>query len=184
MRSFSRVVAVVVILVAIGVASEQCGLAQIDSPLLLKAPTVDSIIRQEQGQLSLQSVIARQKAANPAFRPPAIGTRNLGIPSGSPANKPFTYVQDTPTVSPYQNLYREDLGDAAPNYYSIVKPQLDQNNFQRQQQLRNQQVSRQMQDLQSQSPYAPQGSRQIMPTGHGTIYGYYSHFYPNMRRRR
>jgi hypothetical protein len=40
--------------------------------------------------------------------------------------KPFNTVVQSPTVSPYLNLYREDEGDGAPNYFAFVRPQQDQ----------------------------------------------------------
>ncbi|MBN1853883.1 MAG: hypothetical protein JW829_14210 [Pirellulales bacterium] len=99
-------------------------------------------------------------------------------------NKPFTYVTQQPTVSPYLNLLREDLtGEAAPNYYSLVKPQLDQINFNAQQMRQNQLMARRIQGIQSQSAFPVSGSQYLIPTGHPFAYMNYLHYYSMPRRR-
>lgn len=53
---------------------------------------------------------------------------SAGISSGGAAaavNKPFSNISQSPAVSPYMNLYRRDTG-GTDNYYSFVRPQLDQ----------------------------------------------------------
>ena len=74
--------------------------------------------------------------------------------------------------------------EAAPNYQSIVRPQLQQMNFNRQQQRRNQLVYRQLQELQGRPAFNPRGSANIIPTGHIAVFGNLSRFYPSTRRRR
>lgn len=40
--------------------------------------------------------------------------------------KPFSTVTPAPTISPYLGLFREEIDDAAPNYYTFVRPQQEQ----------------------------------------------------------
>jgi hypothetical protein len=50
------------------------------------------------------------------------------------------------TVSPYLNLHRsEENSEGAPNYFSFVRPQLEQQEAQRRQQLEIQRLQRQVQ---------------------------------------
>ena len=46
---------------------------------------------------------------------------------------------NTPTVSPYLNLLRNDNAGGVPNYYSLVRPQLNQLSLNQQQRAFNQQ---------------------------------------------
>jgi hypothetical protein len=60
--------------------------------------------------------------------------------------KPFNTIYREPTISPYMNLYREENdSQGAPNYFAFVRPQLDQNEEIRMQQMEIQKLSRQTQ---------------------------------------
>jgi hypothetical protein len=60
--------------------------------------------------------------------------------------KPFQGIQSDPTVSPYLNLHRNEVEDeTAPNYHSFVRPQLEQMEANRRQQLEIMRLQRQMQ---------------------------------------
>jgi hypothetical protein len=60
--------------------------------------------------------------------------------------KPFNTIYREPTISPYMNLYREENdSEAAPNYFAFVRPQLDQIEENRTQQMEIQKLSRQTQ---------------------------------------
>ena len=111
------------------------------------------------------------------------GLSVLGSVSSEPVKKPFTYVSQRPTVSPYLNLLRQDTGEAAPNYYSLVKPQIDQIDFNQQQMRQNQQMARRMQGIQSRPAYPVAGSQYLIPTGHQAVFMNYLHYYPMPRRR-
>lgn len=64
-----------------------------------------------------------------------------------PKAKPFQGVESAPTVSPYLNLDRnDDDGVSTPNYYSFVRPQLEQQAANRGQQLEIQRLQRQLQN--------------------------------------
>jgi hypothetical protein len=81
-------------------------------------PTADRVLNfygNEQARRTLSQMPTRPTgAAATASRPMVRG------------GKPFNTIVNTPTVSPYLNLYREDEGDGAPNYYAFVRPQQDQ----------------------------------------------------------
>jgi hypothetical protein len=87
------------------------------------------------------------------------------------------YQPSRPTVSPYLNLLRRDVGPL-PNYHALVRPQI--------QQYQNNQV--QQYQLQQQRA-AIQSNRQellrveaaaIAPTGTGAGFRNYSHYYPGL----
>jgi hypothetical protein len=60
--------------------------------------------------------------------------------------KPFEGVQLDSTVSPYLNLHRNESEDeSAPNYYAFVRPQLEQQEANRRQQMEIMRLQRQMQ---------------------------------------
>lgn len=85
-----------------------------------------------------------------------------------------------PTVSPYLNLLQPQ-GGGLPNYQTLVRPALEQRQ-------RNQDTARQISALQSSvvenSVRDQRGEAMFRPTGHGTGFFYYSHFYPGMGQRR
>jgi hypothetical protein len=60
--------------------------------------------------------------------------------------KPFEGVANGPTVTPYLNLFRDEdtTSEGAPDFYTFVQPQLEQQDAQRRQQIQLQQVQRQM----------------------------------------
>ena len=92
---------------------------------------------------------------------------------------PERYQPSRPTVSPYLNLFRNNNGPL-PNYYSLVRPQLQQIDNQRRQQAINTQQQTQIQNLNR--GLLQISSPQIAPTGGGSTFRNYSHFYPAMRR--
>ena len=82
-----------------------------------------------------------------------------------------------PTVSPYLNLLNNNNQlNGVPNYQSLVRPLLDQQNaIQRQ--------GSSLQRLQQQVNTQGGGSGAGRATGHATSFMYYSHFYPAPRGR-
>lgn len=109
---------------------------------------------------------------------------SLGLSSPS-LGKPFASVTPAPTVSPYMNLFREDIsGESDLNYQTLVRPQLDQQRINARVQRQNMELARRVQSISAQSNYGkPQGSESQYPTGHPTAFGYFSHFYPSPGRR-
>jgi hypothetical protein len=95
-----------------------------------------------------------------------------------PISKPFKHIQQQPTVSPYLNLVRDDSGAAA-NYQTLVRPQIEQLNFNRQQELQFDRLDRQFQNFRSESAFPQEGSVDIRETGHTTRFMNRSHYYPD-----
>lgn len=106
---------------------------------------------------------------------------DLGL-SPSSGSKPFSNVHSPPAVSPYLNLFRTDFesgGDL--NYQTLVRPQLEQQQFNQQVTRENLRVNRRLQQLSARSPFRQQGSRDQLPTGHQTAFFHYGHYYPRLR---
>jgi len=110
---------------------------------------------------------------------------NIGTAdSGGPRNKPFSNYRPTPTVSPYLNLFREDLdGSDDLNYQTLVRPQMEQMQFNQQVSRQEMETARRIQSLSAQADFQATGSVQQAPTGHSTTFFNYSHYYPQGRRR-
>ncbi|MGD9634293.1 MAG: hypothetical protein AB7G28_03145 [Pirellulales bacterium] len=106
------------------------------------------------------------------------------LPTLSPSRtaKPFSSVSSSPTVSPYLNLFREDLdGSGDFNYQTLVRPQFQQLATNQQFQRQSNEISQRVQAISAQSAFGnPAGSESQYPTGHQTAFGYYSRFYPGM----
>ncbi len=111
------------------------------------------------------------------------GRIGLGLQS-SPANKPFASYSPSPTVSPWLNLFREDLdGSSDLNYQTLVRPQLQQQQFNQQLERRGLEISQRLQQLSASPDFNPQGSRTQLGTGHQTVFMYFGHYYPAPERR-
>lgn len=93
-----------------------------------------------------------------------------------PVSKPFSDIQRRPTVSPYLNLGRDD--SAAPDYQTLVRPQLEQLEFNRRQSLEVDRLNRQVQDFRTQAAFPAGGSPDLRATGHSTRFMNTSHFFP------
>lgn len=84
------------------------------------------------------------------------------------ASKPFQAASNGATISPYNNLFREDENEVLPNYYSFVRPQMQQQQANRQQQNQLQGLERQVQ----QATYRSYNQGTGMPaTGHSVRFG-------------
>jgi hypothetical protein len=130
---------------------------------------------------------------NSRARTPYVGVPTASSSTGSSyspgagvgnASKPFSSYSSSPTVSPYLNLFREDLeGGGDLNYNTLVRPQLQQQQFNQQVQRQNMQLAQRLQSISARSDFNVQGARDQFPTGHKTVYFYHSHFYPSFGRR-
>jgi hypothetical protein len=69
---------------------------------------------------------------------------------------------------------------AATNYQSLVRPQLDQNNFNRRQSSAISQLQRQAAPVRAQS--SSQGNQQLRSTGHRTLFNDTSRYYSGPKR--
>ena len=119
--------------------------------------------------LATVTVLALVAAATPAqaqYRGKALGSKSSSYQS----------ILNRPVISPYLNLLRPNAGPL-PNYHTWVRPQLEQQEF-------NDQQTRQVQSLQRQvmsnrmGGDRNTGSSGLRPTGHGSTFMNYSHFYP------
>lgn len=102
------------------------------------------------------------------------------------ASKPFSGYNPSPTVSPWLNLFREDFGGNSDlNYQTLVRPQLQQQQFNQQMQREAYESSRRLQSLAASSAYNIQGSTTQPPTGHQSAFMYYGRYYrmPTVGRR-
>lgn len=115
------------------------------------------------------------KARNNVSAPRALHSRSF---NRQPISKPFRNIQQQPTVSPYLNLVRDDNGGTA-NYQTLVRPQVEQLNINRQQELQYERLDRQFQDFRSESAYPQQGAINLRETGHTTQFMNRSHYYPD-----
>jgi hypothetical protein len=96
--------------------------------------------------------------------------------------KPFQEVYREPTVSPYLNLHRDERSnESAPNYFSLVRPQLDQIEANRAQQRDIQQLRGQLQA--TSTVVGPQYRASELPgTGTPARYMDTAQFYSGKRR--
>jgi len=107
-----------------------------------------------------------------------------GVGSGA---KPFENLDRGSAISPYLNLFNTGISGGSAtidNYNVLVRPQLQQQRVNRQLELQTQKLNQRVQSISAQPAMQPQGSEQIMRTGHQTTFGYYSRFYPGLNQRR
>lgn len=122
-------------------------------------------------------------------RPASFGGSNRS--SNLPRSKPFSNIQRRPSVSPYLGLFNSSFDDQADAlaYQTIVRPQLRQQQRNRQQQQFNDRMraeaarlNARLQNIQAGAGFNPQGNPNLMPTGTGGgVYRNYLHYYPRAR---
>jgi hypothetical protein len=97
--------------------------------------------------------------------------------------KPFQTVHREPTVSPYLNLHRDERNnEGAPNYFSFVRPQIEQLEANRRQQRDYQQLSGQLQGLSATVVRPQYQSTELPGTGTPARYMDTAQFYGGLRR--
>jgi hypothetical protein len=110
---------------------------------------------------------------------------DTGLGAYSNSNKPYANYSPAPTVSPYLNLFREDLdGQSDFNYQTLVQPQLRQQAINERLQRESLDQTRRLQSIGAQSDFNPAGSTSQPPTGHQTVFMYYGHYYPALGQQR
>jgi hypothetical protein len=92
---------------------------------------------------------------------------------------PARYEPARPTVSPYLNLLRRDIGPI-PNYHTLVRPQLQQREHQQRQQIVNAQRQGDIRTLNRRVLELTEPS--VAATGAGGGFRNYSHYYPSLAR--
>jgi len=161
---------------------------------IFSSPSVDFYINRSRNQdipqVGLEDTVRRdinrgRVGGRSTYTPGFLQGAGGGGGTAMPVQKPFANATHRPTVSPYLNLLREDLTDeVVPNYHTLVRPQLQQIEFQQQQQQQNAMMYRQLQQLQARSAFTPQGSETMLPTGHMTTFLNLGGYYPMPGRRR
>jgi hypothetical protein len=110
---------------------------------------------------------------------------NRNIFGGSPLSKPFKNSGGGGGVSPWLAL-SQPFSSPTTNYYTQVRPQLDQQRANQQQAIRNEQMRRQLTSLAARGPYSATGNQNMAPTGHAAVYmnygGYYQPVEPTKQR--
>jgi hypothetical protein len=118
------------------------------------------------------SQLPRRTAARPAA--PA---------SARTPSKPFQGVQNAPTVSPYLNLDRDENDDeVAANYFAFVRPQTEQFEANRMQQIEMQRMQRQVQSGSATVATPQRGAAAISQTGSSTRFMDTAQFYGAWQR--
>jgi hypothetical protein len=90
--------------------------------------------------------------------------------------KPFSSISRGPSVTPYLAL-DQPFSNTATNYYTLIRPQLEQQRINQNQDRQNQLMQRQLSQVASRPPYDPTGSETMAPTGHTAVYMNYGGYY-------
>ncbi len=172
---------------AVAAAAADSANSKIRSEAIGSGYTSDSI---RQGILNQ----SRAFGASSGFYP--VPTANSSLSYGSPGipalsqfggGKPFAAITPSSTVSPYLNLFNQGMTgrpQTLDNYNLLVRPMLDQQRTNQQMQRQQQQMNMRVQEIAAKPDMEAAGSENIIPTGHQTGFGYYSHFYPGMAQSR
>lgn len=114
-------------------------------------------------------------------RPPIVAS--APPPQRSRSSKPFQVISEDPTVSPYMNYYRDEVSsELALDYFTLVRPQIDQIETNRRQVQTMQQMRRQAR-IASPAVAGPQIPSAGAPgTGHVAHFMDTAQFYGNWRR--
>lgn len=115
---------------------------------------------------------------------------NRGLFSGATKppskQKPFSQVTQGPSTSPYMGLLSSNpYSSSTTNYFTNVRPQLDQQKMNQRLMEQNIKMQRQLNSVAARPPYDPTGSENRAPTGHaavyqnnGGVYGNHGGYYP------
>ena len=105
--------------------------------------------------------------------------------AAAPRQKPFSSIGGGPSVTPYLAL-SSPFSSTATNYYTQVKPMLEQQRINQQMQAQSLKVQQQLTSIAARPPFDPQGSEMRAPTGHVAVYmnygGYYTVAPPRQRK--
>ena len=93
--------------------------------------------------------------------------------------RPFDTTSRRPSVSPYMQLINNNTG-AATNYQSLVRPQIDQQNYNAQSASAIKNLQRQVSSQNRLSKSGAEGNQKLRATGHAAMRENYSHFYPSL----
>jgi hypothetical protein len=94
----------------------------------------------------------------------------------------YSYTPQSPAISPWMGLWNNNTG-AVDNYHTFVQPQLELNKTLQMQSAALNRQARGLRDLNSEINQ-PQGAQSgMMPTGQGSTFMNYSHYYGNDLRQ-
>lgn len=106
------------------------------------------------------------------------------VPRGANAARATRdYILNRPTVSPYLNLTRRETEFSSPNYQTLVRPALEQRDYDAQQSASVRRLQSQVVNLQGQMALSQQRQRGQFSSGHPTRFFTYLHYYPQLNRR-
>jgi hypothetical protein len=142
----------------------------IHAPVPARAPSM----------VNVYSSAAAQSTLSKMPRPAPVHRQTTTTAPPKPARgKPFQDVQSEPVISPYMNLYRNDINaPTLSNYLTMVRPQLEQQQISRQQTAEIQKLRGQLQNLSG-------GGSGTSNTGSMTAHAHYmdtAQFYRGTRR--
>lgn len=85
--------------------------------------------------------------------------------------KPFTGANQGSSTSPYLGLLADSpFSSTTTNYFSKVRPQIEQQRMNDQLMSQNMKLQQQLQAVAAQGPYSATGSEDRAPTGHAAVY--------------
>lgn len=99
--------------------------------------------------------------------------RNIfkGATSGPSKSKPFSHAQQGPSTSPYMGLLSDNpFTSSTTNYFSNVRPQLEQQKANEKLMQQNIKMQKQLEEISARPPYDITGSDDRAPTGHAAVY--------------
>lgn len=97
--------------------------------------------------------------------------------------KPFSSANTGSGLSPYLGLGGVEVG-SVPNYYSVVRPQLEQQRVNERAQRAALQQQQELTQMAARTPYGAEGTPQMLPTGHGAVFMNFFGYYPQPAPRR
>ncbi len=124
------------------------------------------------GVVAITSAFESERAHAQVFTPRSV---NLGRATAN-------FIVNRPTVSPYLNLLRQESQVSAPNYQTLVRPQLESRQRASRQQAAISQIQSRVTNMQGQLAARSRG-REGFATGHPVRFMTYLHFYPGLNRR-
>lgn len=101
----------------------------------------------------------------------------------TPATKPFTGANSGGGVTPYLSL-SSPFSSTATNYYTQVRPQLQQQQANTAQQRQNARFQQQLTQMAARPPFEITGSQTMAPTGHAAVFQNTLNYYPQPQQRR
>jgi hypothetical protein len=97
--------------------------------------------------------------------------------SSARGGKPFANRAQGSSVTPWLSM-SDPFSNSGHNYYTQVRPQLDQQRANQQAAAQAARAQQQLGSITSHAPYDPQGSEAMTPTGHSSVYMNFGGYYP------